>query len=264
MATYTNIPDSVTSLNLASYVNIPSAYSFSPSDVTGLELWLDGRDLVGADGTAISSWTPRAGASGTDALQATGARQPLIKSGVNGLNSLAVARFDGTNDYMLSTFDAGSTGFTVYLVGRTGGALSAYGNVVGSGGGVTGLNPTPGIFWSFVYGSAVDGNGAGWAGPIGDVALGDVSGAAINTAFIHRYRTNKVAWSISGPNSGTPADTSFPTGTYQAHLGCAANVAGTPTSPFNGDIAAALFYSVAVSDANDALIIAYLQETWGL
>lgn len=263
MATYTNIPSSNTTLNKASYTNIPSG-SFTPSTVSGLELWLDGRDLVGADGAAISTWTKRGGSSGTDAVQATGARQPIIKSGANGLNSLAVARFDGTDDFVLSTLNAGATGFTIYIVGRSGGALSAYGTTVGSGGDGSANNPTTGISWAFAYGSAVDSFGAGWAGPTGLIGLGNVTGAAINTAFRFRYRTDKVAWSIVGPNTGTPADTSFPTATFQCHIGCSSLFGGTPQFNFNGDIAAILVYSAVVSAGDDTSIMSYLQTTWGV
>jgi hypothetical protein len=264
LATYTNIPSSATSLNRASYVNIPTSSTFLPSDVTGLELWLDGRDLVGVDGAAISTWAKRGGTSGIDAAQATGARQPIVKSGANGLNNLPVARFDGTDDFMLSTLNAGAAGFTIYIVGRTGGALTNYGSVVGSGGSVTFDNPTASIAWSFSRGNAVDTFGAGWGGPTANVALGDVAGIAINQSFYARYRTNKIAWSIDGPNSGTPADTSFPTATFQTYVGAYGVNAGTTNTPFNGDVAAVLIYSVAVSAPNDALIKAYLQTLWGV
>lgn len=265
LATYTNIPSSNTTLNKATYTNIPaSSGSFLPTDVAGLELWLDGRDLVGADGTAISTWTKRAGTSGSNAVQATGANQPVIKSGANGLNSLPVARFDGSNDFMLATLSPGSVGLTIYIVGRTGGALSSYGVVVGSGGTAGADNRTTGIYWAFARGSAVDTFGAGWGGPTGAIGLGNVTGIAINQSFYARYRTDIVNWSIDGPNSTTPADTSFPTGTFNAHLGCDASVAGVPSSNFNGDIAAVLIYSVTVSATNDASIKSYLQTTWGV
>lgn len=265
LASYTNIPASVTSLNNAAYTNIPATTSFTPSSVTGLELWLDGRDLVGADGTAITTWTKRAGTSGTDASQAAAGLKPIIKSGGNGLNGNPVARFDGSNDMMLATLDAGSTGFTIYFVGRTGGALTAFGTVVGSGGSVAGgsANPTTGVDWAFAEGSSGT-FGAGWAGPDESVALGAVSGIAINTAFRSRYRTNKVAWSISGPNNGTPADTSFPTATFQVHIACASVFAGAAQFPFNGDIACILIYSAAVSASDDTAIASYLQTTWGV
>jgi hypothetical protein len=240
--------------------------SFAPTDVPNLELWLDGRDLVGADGAAIATWTKRAGATGINATQATGARQPLIKSGANGLNGQPVARFDGVNDFMLSTLNAGSTGFTIYIVGRTGGTTQSYGVLVGSGGqnGQT-FNPTTGIYWAFARetGSTF---GAGWGGPTGAVDLGAVTGLAINQAFYARYRTNKIAWSIDGPNATTPADTSFPTGTFQVTIGCDGQDTNTqvPAGNINDDIAAILIYSAAVSDPNDALIKTYCNSVWGV
>ncbi len=238
---------------------------FTPSDVPNLELFLDGRDLVGADAASIATWAKRAGASGTDATQATAGNKPIIKSGVNGLNSLPVARFDGVDDFMRATFDAGSTGFTIYLVGRTGSALSSYGTLVGSGGSGGGAdNKTPGIGWAFARGNSGDGFGAGWGGTASDIGLGDPSGIAINQAFRARYRTNKIAWSIQGPNSGTPADTSFPTGTFQCHIGCANTSTAVPQFCFKGDLAAILIFSRALSGPEDTNIGTYLQGIWGI
>ncbi len=237
---------------------------FVPTDVAGLELWLDGRDLVGADGASIATWTKRAGASGANAAQATGGNQPIVKSGANGLNGQPVARFDGTDDYMLSTFSPGSTGLTFYIVGRTGATVTSYGTVLGSGGSVLSVAPTTGINWWLSQGNSGDTFGGGSGGPTGGIGLGDPPGIAINQAFSKRYRTNKIAWSIIGNGGSTPADTSFPSGTFNLQISGAGITSGSVSGPFNGDIAAVLIYSVAVSDPDDTLIRAYLTSAWGV
>ena len=235
-----------------------------PAGVPNLELWLDGRDLTGADGASIGIWAKRAGASGTDATQGSGGLQPIIKKGANGLNGLPVARFDGSVDSMLATFNPGSTGLTFYIVGRTGSALTAYGTPVGSGGGVGADNPTAGVNWWLTHGNSGDGSGAGSGGAGATIGLGDPPGLATNQAFSVRYRTDKVAWSITGNGGSTPADTSFPTGTFNLSLGCASTVGTVPSGPFNGDVAAVLVYSRAVTTPEDVAIRAYLASVWGV
>lgn len=265
MATYTNIPASATSLNRASYTNIPSSSSFSPDSVSNLELWLKADTLSGNDGDAVTTWTKSGGTSGVSPTQGTAGNRPLLKKGVNGINNLAVVRFDGTDDYLLGTHDAGSTGWTLFVVGRTGAALSSYGGLVASGGNAGYDNRTTGIWWHFAYGSAVDTFGAGWAGATGAVALGNVTGAAINTTFRFRYKYDKVNWSISGPNSGTPADTSFPTATFQTYLGAGGTSGGGAVqNAFNGDLGEILIYSRALTAGEITSIDAYLLARWGV
>ncbi len=173
-----------------------------------------------------------------------------------------------TSSTWRSTLNAGSTGFTIFIVGRTGAALTNYGCPVGSGGSapLNFDNPTAGIDWAFCRGSKTDGFGAGWGGPDESIGFGDVAGVAINQAFQARYKTNKIAWSIDGPNSGTPADTSFPSGTFQLSLGVQGVLfSGTQFGqPFNGDIASVLVYSAALSAPNLASIKSYLTLIWGV
>jgi hypothetical protein len=266
VATYTNIPSSVTSLNKATYTNIPdtSSTAFSPDSLSGLEMWLKGDAVSGNDGDTITTWTKSGGTSGVSPTQATVGRKPILKKAANGINSLAVLRFDGTDDFMLGTFDAGSTGLTVFIVGRTGSALSSYGTPVGSGGDATSTARTPGIDWAFAYGNSGDTFAAGWAGPNESVHLGTAAAIATNQVFYSRYKTDKVAWSIDGPNSTTPADTSFPTGTFEMHLACASTLSGTGACnfPFNGDLAEIIVYSRALTAGETTQVKTYLQGRW--
>lgn len=59
--------------------------------------WYAADSLALADGTAVSSWTDKSGAT-RHATQATGANQPLFKTAI--VNGKPVLRFDGINDYL--------------------------------------------------------------------------------------------------------------------------------------------------------------------
>jgi hypothetical protein len=266
LASYTNIPSSYTTLNKSSYTNLPSSSAFTPASLSTLEMWLKGDAIAGNDGDAITTWTKSGGTSGVSPTQATGARKPILKTGGNGINGLNVLRFDGSLQYMLGTFNAGSTGMTIFFVGRSGATVSSYSTVVGSGGNASFDNRTTGIYWAFAYGSAVDTFGAGWGGPTGAVGFGNLSpAAAINTSFRFRYKTDKVNWAISGPNNGTPADTSFPTATFQMYLGCEGTTGGgNASSQFKGDIGEIIVCSSALSAGDISSVDAYLLARWGV
>jgi hypothetical protein len=103
---------------------------FLPSNVTGLQLWLDASDaetlydatsggsLVAADG-AVARWEDKSG-NGRHATQGTSANRPLRKSAIQGGKD--VLRFDGSNDTLSISGSASSMKFlhsadnTVFLV----------------------------------------------------------------------------------------------------------------------------------------------------
>src|SRR3990167_214787 len=76
---------------------------FKPTDISGLQLWLSADNVDGSnnstlsDGNAVATWTDLSG-NGNHATQATGANQPLFKTGI--VNGKPVVRFDGSNDYL--------------------------------------------------------------------------------------------------------------------------------------------------------------------
>jgi hypothetical protein len=75
-----------------------------PSSVAGLIAWFKADTLSLNDGDAIGTW-PDSSANGNDATQGTAANKPTYKTNI--LNSKAIVRFDGTNDYLTTpTFTA--------------------------------------------------------------------------------------------------------------------------------------------------------------
>lgn len=65
----------------------------------GCTLQLDARYLTDSDGTALSTWTDRS-SNAYSASQATSTKQPLVKTGANGINGSTAVSFDGSNDGM--------------------------------------------------------------------------------------------------------------------------------------------------------------------
>lgn len=73
---------------------------FDPGVAMNTISFVRANDLAGADGTAVSSWALTAGSTSAW-TQATGANQPVIKTGIIG--GQKVVRFDGTNDSLATT-----------------------------------------------------------------------------------------------------------------------------------------------------------------
>lgn len=76
-----------------------------------------------ADGDPVGAWDD-ASVSAAHALQATAGKRPLLKTAGNGLNSIPVLRFDGTDDALRSTLSA-QAAQTVFIVARKNSAVGA-------------------------------------------------------------------------------------------------------------------------------------------
>ena len=85
--------------------------AFSPLDIAGLQLWLDGSDIatlfqdsakttpVTSDGDVVGAMADKSG-NGNDVVEATTANKPIYKTGIE--NGKSVVRFDGTDDKLTS------------------------------------------------------------------------------------------------------------------------------------------------------------------
>ena len=74
----------------------------TPTDLAGLQARWRFNDLAQADATAITAISDISGASTARNLaQATGTKQPLYAAGVNGINGLGCANFDGVDDALI-------------------------------------------------------------------------------------------------------------------------------------------------------------------
>lgn len=93
------------------------AAPFSPSDISGLKLWLKADAITGLnDGDAVTTWSDSSG-EGDDATQSTAGQKPIYKTAIQ--NGLAVVRFDGSNDVMAATLGADiAQPITAYIVAK--------------------------------------------------------------------------------------------------------------------------------------------------
>jgi len=91
--------------------------AFSPTDIAGIQLWLDSSDAstITEVAGAVSQWDDKSGNT-RHAIQATGANQPITNSRT--INSVNVLDFNGTTHRMASTFGATLTQpSTIFSVG---------------------------------------------------------------------------------------------------------------------------------------------------
>lgn len=81
--------------------------AFSPSDISGLQLWLDattglfdatsGGSAITTDGSAVARWEDQSG-NGRHFKQSTNNNRPVLRTSIQ--NSRNIIRFDGSNDFM--------------------------------------------------------------------------------------------------------------------------------------------------------------------
>ena len=108
-----------------------SPIPFSPSQLTGLRLWLDAEKGVTSTSNKVSAWADQSGQANT-AVQATAARQPQVV--VSTINGHTVLRFDGSDD-VLKVVDAaslqfGMDDFTIAVVGSWTNPNNTYGAIM--------------------------------------------------------------------------------------------------------------------------------------
>ena len=93
---------------------------FSPIPLANLALWLKADAITGlVNNDPVATWVDSSGTS-NNATQGTGANQPIYKTGI--LNGLPIARFDGSNDGMVTTnnvFTAKPFSFFVVYMGNS-------------------------------------------------------------------------------------------------------------------------------------------------
>lgn len=210
---------------------------FSPTQIAGLKLWLKASTINLTDGTAVSSWADSSGL-GNNVSQATGAQQPIYKTGI--VNGKPIVRFDGVND-LLSGSDLGlSQPFTVCCV------------VKASSGGIFQDIVDQGVPSATVHNSN---NFAMYAGNTVDGSTNIIG--AFHT-FIGIYN----GASSTGYTNGN-SDISGDVGAFNTSGLTIGNNAGA-TSSFTGDIAEVLIYNSALSSTNRSNIQSYLKTTYGL
>ncbi len=85
------------------------ARAFLPTDLTGLQLWLDANDastlfqdaaktISAGDGDVVGAWANKSSSGKPDATMTTTSQKPTLRTGV--VNGLPIVRFDGADDHL--------------------------------------------------------------------------------------------------------------------------------------------------------------------
>jgi hypothetical protein len=85
---------------------------FSPTDLSGITLWLKADAGVTLSGSNVTAWADQSG-NGNNASSSEGSRPTFVS---NVLNSKPVLRFDGAGQQMALTSSIGETEYSIFIV----------------------------------------------------------------------------------------------------------------------------------------------------
>lgn len=243
----------------ARYYQVPNVAAlgraFSPTDISGLTLWLKADAIVGLnDADPVATWTDSS-SQGNNATQATGTKQPAYKTNI--INGLGIVRFDGTTDFLAGSTTASATRHLFILVRKATAAGAASKSAFGLGAAgyaqmFTDTDNGTGYSW---YANSIDNvsHFGGIATNWNLIELKFASGASL-IPYI-----NGAAGAAINPRDGHAAEDYDTVTTYA--LG-----AGTSNGGAEGDydIGEVLLYDTALSDANRGLVETYLFNKWAV
>ena len=215
-----------------------SVAPFTPAAISGLTVWLKADAITGkSDGDAMSSWTDSSG-NGNHAVQATGANQPLYKTGI--VNGKPAVLFDDTNDKMVVAGLPVGVPLSVFVVYRNiGGAFTDRRAVSDNGAGSWLIGPHGGLHRAYV--------------------VGFLNGIAIDNAL---FVIAAVVQTGSGSTSFFANGAAGGTNTSDQPLTTLAlSDAG---APLNGYIAEVIYYSAALSAGQRAQVTNYLATKYAI
>jgi hypothetical protein len=225
--------------------------AFSPSDISGLVLWLDADAIEGLnDGDPVTTWEDQSG-QGHDFAQPTASAKPTYQT--NELNGKPIVRFDGTDDFLRRTDnDVGAFGtdpFSIFIVIQTTDSTARILLKENEAGGGDGL---------YIYG---DGNDyLYWNGTTG-IAIG-ASDSSFHLIAVTRSGTGAGGlvpyYDAAAQTAGTESRTL--SGTTTLYIGT------TNDDPvyLAGDIAEIIIYDSALSQANRESVEDYISNKYGI
>ena len=228
------------------------ASAFSPSDIAGLQLWLDattglfdatsGGNAVTTDGSAVARWEDQSG-NGRHATQTTLNNRPVLKTSVkNGKN---VLRFDGDNDGLqITSYALGSSpSYSVFIVIYQNGLKFAVWLEGGN------LNP---------YLSTVASVNKGFRHFDGSNSF-DVTDTTEDLWNLFSYRQSTTARNYFRNNGTISTGTASTRAATFEYIGRSNN-----GFYYKGDIAELVIYSSYLSDSNRELVRDYLNTKWSV
>jgi hypothetical protein len=237
------------------------AAAFSPSDLTGLGLWLRSDVGVTLNGATVSKWADQSG-QGNDFTQATAPNQPTLVP--QALNGMPVVQFDGANSFLGGKIAGGLAYRTVCLVLEDGGSNAANHDGVAA---VLGAAGAAGVYVdTTTYHVAVDGSGA-------NATTTAVSSTRATSGY-HAYCVTYASATTTSNSSvyvdglpqatfaGTPAAIVTSPSTVAYDLG--ARNDGFDTRRWKGDLAELVAYDRVLTGPEIAQVSAYLMQRQGL
>jgi hypothetical protein len=249
----------------------PTAF-ISPTQLTGLQLWLDAADastlydattggsLVAADG-GVARWEDKSGNS-RHATQSTPDNRPLRKTAI--INSRDAITFDGTNDYLIlpsSTVAFGSSNFEWFIVTRSRAPTGPQAFVVVQ----DNTNSFAPIFRTMISGGKLlltvrTDNG---------VAIDIDDAATYSSNSLIMFGARRASSTITATKNGTAFGSSAISNSFGATsvtpgVGAYIDNTGVITWFLDGDICEIIAYDSALSAANRAVVESYLMSKWGI
>lgn len=202
----------------------------SPTDISGLKLWLKADEISGlSDGGTVSSWID----SSSDGRNATCGNCPIYK--INILNGKPVVRFDGSNDVM--TFTGISDTRTVFVVFNDLGS-NDYAHLFGGGNVVWhGDTIASGVVIGLTWANDNIDNGQSW-----------VNGVSTPTGNIPRSSSHQILSIITAGDVLTAGLT---------------HNQGLPRF-WKGDFAEVIIYNTVLSEEDRVAVQEYLSDKYGI
>lgn len=238
------------------------ATAFKPSDIAGLQLWLDattglfdatsGGGAVTTDGSAVARWEDQSG-NGNHATQGTSNNRPVLKTSIQ--NSKNVLRFDGSNDVLYSTMTA-KTNRTFFAVAKVDTTTAAWRGLI--------CFQASGDNGSVIY--ILQQSGATNNTLIGGRAFGGLEfnySIAPNTSFFIASQFNNLTscnGRINKATAGSVTHSSVGIGTgNETRIGCG-RVVGS--EHWKGDIAEIIAYDSELTTSDREKVEDYLNSKW--
>jgi hypothetical protein len=224
--------------------------TFAPSDISGLQLWLDANDTdtITLNGSTVSQWDDKSG-NVYHVSQGTASNQPTYTA--SALNSKSVVRFDGNDELTngSATPVGGSTNRTVFIVfNSTGGSAISYGVTLGDS---TSTGQSFGVSKEIAV--RVNGGNRVWTTAI------DATHAIVTIILDGTSTTDLSAW-----KNGSSLTTSS-TGTQTINTAAGIIIGnGTAGGSLVGDVAEIIVYNSVLSTSDRESVESYLSTKWGI
>lgn len=235
--------------NSSTPLSVPSfttAAAWSPASISGLNLWLKGEDLVGAEGASIATWTDSSGL-GNHAI--AGSPAPTVTE----LGGHRAANFAGTYDHFTTPVSASDAARTMFIVFRTPNN-TATATMMGNSGSVAqgGAN----LEMASSRRLQVRASG-GSSGLIASANLPENTWV-VASGRVSQPENVSTAWvGASATTTGTAPNA--PAAGMVVHIGTKQTV----TEQFDGELAEVLNYGVKLSDSDRLAVHEYLRAKYG-